>query len=374
MNAIPNKSSSTKNPVCWCGHKDLQPFSPEYELCTECSTLVSRVGLTAEEIAVQDDSQDFYGKDYWLNHQVKDLGNPDIFQRARTDLPERCLYWLRSLLNYQLPPAKVLEIGCAHGGFVALARSVGYDAVGLEMSPWVVQFAKDTFHIPMLQGPIEDQHLSKQSFDAIVLNDVVEHLVDPLATLGLCGSLLRPAGILVVQMPLYPENVTYEDLQARTDPFLQHMVGKADQHLNLFSPRSAKKLFARIGFEAVESIPAIFGYDQYLFASRQTLKRQDREAQAAALTATSSGRMGLALIDLMTQYDALKADHAERLKTIQSHYAGWLACEADRLAARSELEQLRDVVARLPHRMLARILKRLPARVYRSLKRLARAG
>jgi len=167
----------------------LPAFSPEYALCASCGTLVSRVGLTAEEIVVHDDPQAFYGKDYWLGHQVKDLGNPDIFQRARADMPERCLYWLRTLLRYQLPPGRVLEIGCAHGGFVALLRAIRFDGIGLEMSPWVVEFARRTFGIPMLQGPIEEQQLAEQSFDAIVLNDVVEHLVDPVASLGFCAQI-----------------------------------------------------------------------------------------------------------------------------------------------------------------------------------------
>jgi hypothetical protein len=84
---------------------------------------------------VVDDAHDFYGKNYWFTHQEGDLGLPNIITRARIDLPERCLYWLRTLLKYKLPPAKVLELGSAHGGFVALLQWAGFEAMGSEVSP-----------------------------------------------------------------------------------------------------------------------------------------------------------------------------------------------------------------------------------------------
>ncbi len=237
------------------------------------------------------------------------------------------------------------------------------------MSPWVVQFAKETFDIPMLQGPIEDQQLADGSFDVIVLNDVVEHLVDPIATLRFCGRLLGPAGILVVQMPSFQENVSYQELQARNDRFLQHMDGKARQHLNLFSPRATKLLFTRLGFGEVEFMPAIFDYDQYLVASRQALKKHDKEAQEAALTATAGGRLVLALIDVVAQHEICEADRAERLKVIHCLDNALRACEADRLAQREENQRLRAALERFPHRLLPQSLRRLPRRVLQSLKR-----
>jgi SAM-dependent methyltransferase len=373
MEAIKSQSLPSKDPVCWCGRKDLAPFSPEYAHCKHCGTLVSRVGLTADEIVVQDDPNDFYGKEYWLGHQVKDLGNPDIFHRARADMPERCLYWLRALLKYQLPPGRVLEIGCAHGGFVAMLRSVGFDSIGLEMSPWVVDFAKKTFGIPMLAGPIEDQKLPEASFDAIVLNDVVEHLIDPLATMGHCARLLRPDGVLVVQMPSFPEHLNYDDLRARNDRFLLHMDGKSNQHLNLFSQRSSRLLFSRLGFEHLDFLPPIFDYDQYLVTSRRPLKKKDLEAQTAALTASPGGRLVLALIDLATQHEICEADRAERLKLINRLDEALRASEADRRAHLAD-QQLGAALRKFSPRALPRLLSRLPARVYRTLTRNNRAG
>jgi 2-polyprenyl-3-methyl-5-hydroxy-6-metoxy-1,4-benzoquinol methylase len=364
---------ATRPPVCWCGETNLQPYSPEYAYCKTCGTLVSRVGLTAEEIVVHDDPQAFYGKDYWLGHQVKDLGNPDIFHRARADLPERCLHWLRTLLNYQLPPGRVLEIGCAHGGFVAMLRAIGFDGIGLEMSPWVVEFAKKTFGVPMLQGPIEDQKLESSTFDAIVLNDVVEHLPDPLATLGFCARLLRPNGILVVQMPSYTEGVSYGQLKKCNARFLQHMDGKARQHLNLFSPRATRHLCDRLGFGPLEFVPAIFDYDQYFVASRGPLKRHGPEARADALTSSAGGRLVLAIMDVVSEQEVCEADRAERLKVIHQLDAACRALEAERDALRAENRRLSRSLGLLPYRTARWLARRLPGGVQQSLRRLTRA-
>ena len=60
-------------------------------------------------------------------------------------------HWLRTLMQFVLPPARVLEVGCGHGGFVAMMRQAGYDAMGLELSPSIVKFARDTFDIPVIR-------------------------------------------------------------------------------------------------------------------------------------------------------------------------------------------------------------------------------
>src|SRR5262249_43241030 len=137
-----------------------------YSACPECGTLVSRVGLTPEQVQVRDDAHDYYGKEYWLSHQTDGLGLPAIHERARQDLPARCVYWLKTFLSYRCPPGKVLELGCAYGGFVALLRWAGFDAAGLEVSPWVAEFARSAFDVPVLLGPVEEQPLAEGSYDA----------------------------------------------------------------------------------------------------------------------------------------------------------------------------------------------------------------
>ena len=118
-------------PRCWCGSADLEAFSPEYLVCGECRTLVTAAMPGPEIGRVEDEERDFYGRRYWFEYQELELGNPDIIARGRSDLPERCLYWLRTVLRYRLPPARTLDVGCGHGAFVMLLRAAGFEASGL---------------------------------------------------------------------------------------------------------------------------------------------------------------------------------------------------------------------------------------------------
>ena len=308
--------------TCWCGNTELSHFSASYLLCEKCVTLVSRAGLTSEKMDVTDDAHDFYGHQYWVSHQTQELGNPDIFSRARTDLTDRCLHWLRTILKYRPPPAQVLELGCAHGGFVYLLNKSGYDATGLELSPSVVEFAQQTFSVPVLCGPLEKQQLPANSMDVIVLMDVIEHLLDPLATMRHALSLLKPDGIIVVQCPCYPEGVSHGDMVADDAPFLGLLI--ADEHLHLFSKSSIRKLFEAIGAGYLEFEPAIFShYDMFFVVGRQPLYSYfDAEIEKKILPGNCSPLIQ-AMLDMDVQKRTLKnqlmeseQDRAARLEVI----------------------------------------------------------
>lgn len=283
--------------ACWCAEKKLFPFSDEFHVCKVCGTLVTAADVQPADLAVTQDSGELYSKDYWLKRQSEKYGLPPLDQRARLDMPERCVHWLNLLLKHRLPSAKVLEIGCAHGGYVALMRWAGFDAGGTEMSPWIVRFARETFQVPVQAGRIEELSFAPQSLDVIILNDVIEHLPDPLATLGHCVKLLKPDGFFVIQTPEYKEHLSYADLVATKDLFLTHMNGKNEEHLYLFSRRSTQRLWAQLGLPVVAFENPIFPYDLFYTASRAKLPEHSPAEITAALAAQPTGRLVQALLD-----------------------------------------------------------------------------
>lgn len=242
-------------------------------------------------------SPELYNQDYWTNRQTAHHGLPDIRQRARLDLPERCAHWLGRLLPLRLPPARVLEVGCAHGGYVALLGWAGYEAVGTELSPWVAQYAHDTFGVKVLAGAVEKHDFQAESFDVIVLNDVIEHLPDPVATLAHCARLLSASGFFVIQTPEYKEHLGYKDLKASNDLFLKHMDNNNVEHLYLFSRRSAGEFFSRLGFAHLDFSNPVYSYDMSFVASRGKLAVSDDAAVQAALESRPTGRLVQALLD-----------------------------------------------------------------------------
>lgn len=330
MSNDPANHAPTAGPACWCGHRALTPFGPDFLHCGQCQTLVSRFrGKPADEVTrVSTDEEGLYGKGYWFEHQTADVGLPDITSRARTDLPERCVHWLRTVLACKLPPASVQELGSAHGGFVALLQQAGYSAAGLELSPYIVDFARQTFGVPMLLGPVERQPIAPGSLDVLAMMDVLEHLPDPVATLRHVASLLKPDGVLIVQTPRYAEGTSFDELVAHDDYFLNHMRGKAPEHLLLFSQASGRRLMEQVGLPFVSFERPIFHqYDMYFVASAVELRRNTPEQQSAALQATPSGRLTQALLDACRDRDHYLSEATKRLDVIDG-----LAREVKRLS------------------------------------------
>ena len=249
--------------ACWCGHKELSDFSADYLVCQNCQTLVVRNWPAPERFEVNDDANDFYGRRYYESHLREAYGYPGLPERAREDLTERCLHWLRTVLKYRLPPARALELGCGHGGFVALMRWAGFDAAGLELSPWLVHYAESVFGVPMFKGKIEDQKIESRSLDLILLFDVLEHLPDPLSTIRRSIELLKPDGLLVVQTPRFPAGRTYQEMVRDNDRFLEQI--KPAEHLYLFSQASIQQFFSKAGVPFVCFEPAIFSEYRHVF-------------------------------------------------------------------------------------------------------------
>ncbi|WP_156954495.1 class I SAM-dependent methyltransferase [Paraburkholderia acidipaludis] len=329
--------------TCWCGSTQFLPFSPEYAECSDCGTLISLAGKSADELSVDDDETDFYGKAYWLSHQSDDLGYPDIHKRARVDLTERNLHWLKTLLKYRLPGAKVMELGCSHGSFVALMRHAGYDASGVEMSPWVVDFGKQTFNVPIFVGPIENLDIPHGSLDVIALMDVMEHLPDPVATLAHCLKLLSPNGMLLIQTPQFRREMTYAELVKANGAFLEQL--KSDEHLYLFTKDSASRLFRQIGAEYVQFEAAIFSqYDMFFAVSRVPFETYSQEDINAALCSVPNGRITLALLDLRERELASEADRIARGEQIETLTRITKESEADRAARWEQIEALTEMI------------------------------
>ncbi len=340
MTVTPTEPTGPAGPRrCWCGHGDVEPYAPGYGCCSACGTLVSTWVHSRDVTRVLDDAQDFYGHTYWYAGQTTSAGANTIEMRARTDLVDRVPHWIRTLLSHIQPPGRVLELGSSHGGFVAMLRLAGFDAVGLEVSPAIVELAKTTFDVPVLLGPVEDQAVPPASFDAIVLMDVLEHLPDPAGTVASAGRLLKPDGVLLIQTPEYPGG-SREDLTRQSNRFVEMLI--PDEHLYLFNRDSFRRLLIEAGFPHLTFEPAVFGhYDMFAVASREA-RLASTTTLSETLQRSPGGRVVLALLDLADARERaerqcaailpLQADVAfltERLGT----------SEADRAARLSVIEQ-----------------------------------
>jgi len=339
--------------ACWCDNKELKKFSEEYLLCDSCNTLiVDKINLPTDNIPF-DDETDLYGKNYWLDHQSSDLELPNIYHRSRSDLSDRCIYWLKTLLSFKLPPASVLEIGSSHGGFVSMLNKVGFDANGLELSPWVVNYSKENFNVNSYLGPIEKQDIPDSSLDIIVMMDVLEHLTSPPETIQKCIKILKNNGFLMIQTPRFPSNYSYNDLISKNVSF-QKML-QPGEHIYLFSEQAITILLKRVCGEEIHISfeNAIFDYDMFVIVSKSPISKISQGIIDEFLQRCPNSRLIQAMLDLSEQRDIYinlfkqaDADRIARLETIEKLSIKYKEIE-DLLKYKNEMWGIVDLIKKV---------------------------
>ena len=152
------------------------------------------------------------------------------------------------------PRGSLLDVGCATGSFLSVARERGWECRGVEVSAFAAARARQT-GCEVFCGKLEDAPFDDGTFDVITMWDLLEHLPVPLQGLKDARRLLRPSGVLLVNTP--NEN----SLLRRIARLLYrgsggHITVPIDRlyhhyHLYYFAADTIGLLFQRAGFELV---------------------------------------------------------------------------------------------------------------------------
>ena len=140
---------------------------------------------------------------------------------------------------------RLIEIGCGNGGFIAQARSLGWQAEGIDFDPKSVEAARHR-GLSIVCGTLEEQTLGADTYDAAVLCHVIEHVHDPLTLLRECYRILRPGSLLVILTPNSSSlgHRIFRRCWLPLDP---------PRHLHIFNHLSLERLVRQAGFQVRES-------------------------------------------------------------------------------------------------------------------------
>jgi 2-polyprenyl-3-methyl-5-hydroxy-6-metoxy-1,4-benzoquinol methylase len=105
-------------------------------------------------------------------------------------------------LPYRGAGKSLLEVGCGTGADLKWARQRGWDVHGLELSESAVEIAKKQA-LDVQCSTFENADLSANSFDCIIMSQVLEHLYSPRLALQRCHQLLRPGGLILIAVPKF---------------------------------------------------------------------------------------------------------------------------------------------------------------------------
>lgn len=155
---------------------------------------------------------------------------------------------------------RVLDVGCADGAFgESLKRTRGIEVWGVEPTKSAAAAAKGKLD-RVVEGVFDHQAgLPAQSFDCILFNDVLEHMLAPELALRYARDLLAPGGVVVASIPNIRSFPTVWQLifHARWEYQDAGVLDKT--HLRFFTKSSIVDMFEREGF-ALETVSGINAY------------------------------------------------------------------------------------------------------------------
>jgi len=158
--------------------------------------IVRRIG--AVRTLLHDSLNDYRNAFYGLNRQPSlPIGRwlIPLLPPLRAAVDAECRHLSRPVSNGLL-----LDVGCGNGGFLCIAREMGWQVRGIDMDPKAVEAACSR-GLDVECGGIELLSHEAQKYDAITLSHVIEHVHDPLELLCQLYRLLKPGGILWIETP-----------------------------------------------------------------------------------------------------------------------------------------------------------------------------
>jgi SAM-dependent methyltransferase len=136
---------------------------------------------------------------------------------------------------------RLLDVGFGAGGLLRIAKGRGWTTHGVETSISAIEVGRKNGIGELQHGDFLTVPLEEAAFDVIVMTELIEHLVDPMAFLERAAALLRDGGLLYMTTP-HGRGLSGRVLGTSWS------VLRPPEHLQLFSTESIKRCVERAGF------------------------------------------------------------------------------------------------------------------------------
>ncbi len=149
-------------------------------------------------------------------------------------------------LGQPVPNGRLLDVGCGKGDLLVRLRRDGWAVEGSEVDPQAVETARAEHGLTVHLGELASLGFPAASFDAVTMNQVIEHVYDPVSLVRESLRVLKPGGRLVLATP----NINSLGHQ-RFGRNWSHL--DPPRHLHLFTRVTLAECATRGGFRSVET-------------------------------------------------------------------------------------------------------------------------
>lgn len=229
-----------------CNLCEAQDSAPLYEKgglpiarCRQCGLVYANPRLLPDEIWRRYSAAYFWDEYMPAHHAANGEFVLDIHRQR--NLP------LLNLLRPYRQLNTLLEVGCAAGFFLKVAETESWQVAGVEIMEPAVTYARETLALDVRAGTLEEADFPDASFDAVVMIETVEHLLDPATTLRTAYRLVRPGGVLLITVP--NQNSIMRTLLGPSWSVLSPA-----EHLYYFTERTMKQMLLKVGFRETKFV------------------------------------------------------------------------------------------------------------------------
>jgi len=179
---------------------------------------------------------------------------------------------------------KVVDVGCGMNDYLLALRSLrGIEGVGVDFKPEVAAYVRDTLHMPVHAGTLQDARFPDGSVDLVTMNEYLEHEPHPLEVLREARRITARGGHLAIEIPCV------ESLPARMFGSRWSQVD-APRHLIHFTRKTLAAMLERSGYELVHTetfqIPYVIGLSVLQALGHKRLGRLSFVDRSLAMLAT----------------------------------------------------------------------------------------
>lgn len=144
-----------------------------------------------------------------------------------------------------LPPGRLLEMGCGAGRFLADWNALGHSGHAADLDGIARSLAQGCVRAFGADFVVADAPpTDEERFDYLVATEVLEHIGDPLAALDHWSTFLKDGGVLVATVPAFAR-----------------LWGKSDEwagHVQRFEPDDFRSMVEAAGFEVLSA--TLYGF------------------------------------------------------------------------------------------------------------------
>jgi 2-polyprenyl-3-methyl-5-hydroxy-6-metoxy-1,4-benzoquinol methylase len=148
----------------------------------------------------EDEIAELYQQDCFYEQEQKDRIEFDMEPEVKEWEEPRYTKQLKKVIQYT-SVGKVLDIGCGYGAMLRVAQAQGWHTYGLELSKRCVELCNNKWQLNVQQKDIFQANYPDNYFNLIIMDNVLEHMVQPDAVLNEVRRILAHQGVLLISVP-----------------------------------------------------------------------------------------------------------------------------------------------------------------------------